>query len=211
MFTIRNEMPRDYAATEALTRSAFYNVYIPGCVEHYLLHVMRSHPDFIPELDFVAECDGKIIGGIQYTKARLTDEDGNEKQILTFGPICVDPAYQRRGCGKQLMAHSFAAARRLDYDTVVIFGSPANYVSSGFVSCKKHNVCAQDGRFPAAMLVCELVSGALDGRRWFYHDSPVMAVSEEDAAAFDAQLSQMEKKRLPSQEEFYIMSQSFLD
>lgn len=93
---------------------------------------------------------------------------------------------------------------------IVIFGRPANYVSSGFKSCKKFNICLEDGSFPAAMMVRELVPGALDGRRWIYHDSPVMAISEEEARLYDDSLERMEKKHLPSQEEFYIMSHSFI-
>ena len=52
---------------------------------------MRSHPDFIPELAFVLELDGKIVGNIMYTKAWLEDENGERKEILSFGPLCVAP------------------------------------------------------------------------------------------------------------------------
>lgn len=207
---IRNEKPEDYQRVEQITRQAFYNMYVPGCVEHYLVHIMRGHEDFIPELDFVLEKDGEVIGNIMYTKAKLTDETGNEKEILTFGPVCVLPQYQRMGYGKLLMEYSFEQAKKLGYDVIVIFGSPSNYVARGFQSCKKYRVCAQGGKYPAAMMVKELVSGALDGRKWEYSDSPVMAISEEDAQRYDDSLEKMEKKHLPSQEEFYILSQSFL-
>ena len=196
---------------ETLTRRAFYNQYIPGCMEHYLVRIMRGHEDFIPELDFVAELDGEIIGNIMYTRAWLTDADGNEKPVLTFGPVCVAPEHQRQGYGKALMEHSFEASRALGYDTVVIFGSPANYVARGFVCCKKHRVSVEGGKYPSAMLVKELVPGVLEGRDWTYRDSPVMAVSEEDALAYDSTLPPMEKHWQPSQEEFYIMSHSFVD
>lgn len=211
MFTIRNERPGDWEAVETLTRQAFYNQYIPGCMEHYLVHIMRRHEDFIPELDFVAELDGEIIGNIMYTRAWLTDAAGTEKPVLTFGPVCVAPEHQRQGYGKALMEHSFEAARALGYDTVVIFGSPANYVARGFVCCKKHRVSVEGGKYPSAMLVKELVPGVLEGRDWTYRDSPVMAVSEEDALAYDSTLPPMEKHWQPSQEEFYIMSHSFVD
>ena len=207
---IRNETKADHRAVEELTRRAFYNLYVPGCVEHYLAHVMREHEDFIPELDFVAELDGKIIGNIMYTKARLVDEDGAEKEILTFGPVCIAPEYQRKGYGKRLMEHSFEQAVRLGYDVIVIFGSPANYVARGFKSCKRYGVCSEDGRFPAAMMVKELVPGVLDGRRRTYHGSPVMEVSEAEAERYDGNFDFMEKKYRPSQEEFFIMSQAFL-
>lgn len=206
--TIRNERPEDHRAVEQLTREAFYNIYIPGCIEHYLVHIMRGHRDFIPELDFVLEKDGRVIGNIMYTKATLTDESGAVKEILTFGPVCVHPDFQRRGYGKMLIERSFQTARGMGYDTVVIFGSPDNYVGRGFKSCKRYNVCLPGGRFPSAMLVKELVCGALDGRKWFYADSPVMAVDEAAARAYDDSLPPMEKKVLPCQESFYIMSRS---
>ena len=91
---IRTEQPEDHNKVEALTREAFYNMYMPGCVEHYLVRLMREHEDFIPELDFVAELDGKIIGNIMYTKAKLTDDNGAVKEILTFGPVSIHPDYQ---------------------------------------------------------------------------------------------------------------------
>lgn len=208
---IRNETEADYKAVEELTRKAFYNQYVPGCTEHYLVHIMRGHEDFIPELDFVAELDGKVIANIMYTKAKLRDEQGTEKEILTFGPISVLPEYQRMGYGKALIEHSFEQAVKLGYDVVVIFGSPVNYVGRGFKSCKRYNICLPSGKFPAAMLVRELQTGALDGRKWFYSDSPVMNVSEEEAQRFDNTLEKMEKKHLPCQEDFYIMSHSFIE
>lgn len=210
MIKIRNEMESDYKAVEDITRKAFYNMYVPGCSEHYLVHIMRGHEDFIPELDFVLELDDRVIGNIMYTKAGLVDEAGEEKEILTFGPVSVAPEYQRMGYGKMLMEHSFKQAVSLGYDVIVIFGSPMNYVSRGFKSCKKFNVCLENGTYPAAMMVKELVPDVLDGRRWVYHDSPVMAISEEEARQYDDTLEKMEKKHLPSQEEFYIMSRSFI-
>ncbi len=208
---IRNEKKEDWELVERITRQAFYNLYVPGCVEHYLVHVMREHEDFIPELDFVLELDGQVIGNIMYTKAKLTDENGTEKEILTFGPVSIHPAYQRMGYGKMLMEHSFQAAIQLGYDTIVILGSPANYVSRGFKCCKKYNVCIENGKYPAAMMVKELIPHILDDHKWLYQDSPVMAISKEEAERYDDTLEPMEKKYLPSQDEFYIMSQAFIE
>lgn len=97
MIEIRNETEADYAVVESITRRAFYNIYMPGCTEHYLVRVMRSHADFIPALDFVLELDGRVIGNVMYTKAWLTDESGAEKEICTFGPVSILPEYQRKG------------------------------------------------------------------------------------------------------------------
>ncbi len=209
-YIIRLETEKDYREVENLTREAFWNVYKPGCDEHYFVHMMRSHPDFIPELAFVIEKDGKIIGNIMYTKAWLEDEEGNIKEILSFGPVCVLPEYQRMKLGKKLIAHSFDVARKMGYDVNINFGNPANYVGSGFVSCKKKNVCMGEGNFPTALLVCELIPGALDGRRWKYIASTAADCCEDTAAveAFDETFPPKEKSRMPSQEEFYIYSHS---
>lgn len=211
MLVIRKEKENDYQIVEEITRRAFYNIYVPGCIEHYLARRLREHEDFIAELDFVAELDGKVIGNIMYTKAKLTDEQGQEKDILTFGPVSIDPEYQRKGFGKKLMDHSFQRAIELGYDVIVIFGSPANYVSSGFKSCKKYHICLNDGKYPAAMLVKELKDGALDGRKWVYAHSPAMNIDEAAALAYDNRLEPMEKKYLPSQDEFYIISHAFVE
>ena len=209
--TIRLETEEDYRAVEELTREAFWNIYKPGADEHYFVHQMRSHPDFIPELAFVLELDGRIIGNIMYTKAWLEDEDGMRKEILSFGPLCVAPEHQRQKLGKLLIEQSFAAARSMGYDVNIIFGDPGNYVSRGFVCCKKKDVCfIVEGNFPTALLVCELVPGALDGRKWMYIPSTAADCCDDTAAveAFDAGFPPMEKRWMPSQEEFYIYSHS---
>ncbi len=205
--TIRNETETDYRAVEELTREAFWNLNFPGCSEHYLIHVLRSHADFIPELDLVAEADGKIVGSIIYSKSKLTDEKGNEKDILTFGPLSVSPEYQRKGIGKALIEHSFIKAAELGYDTVVIFGSPSNYISRGFKSCKKYNV-SLNGYFPTAMLVKELKENALDGRSWNFSESSAFDIDENAAEEFDKTFESKEKVYSKSQEEFFIYSHS---
>ena len=209
--TIRLETKKDYRAVEELVREAFWNIYKPGADEHYYVHQMRNHPDFIPELAFVLEKEGKIIGNIMYTKAWLEDEKGNRKEILSFGPLCVAPAYQRQRLGKILIEHSFDVARKMGYDVNINFGNPGNYVSRGFVSCKKKNVSyIIDGNFPTALLVCELVPNALDGRKWMYIPSTAADCCEDVAAveAFYATFPPKEKAWMPSQEEFYIYSHS---
>ncbi len=207
---IRCEEQTDYHRVEEITRKAFWNLYIPGCNEHYLVHVMRSHTDFLPELDLVIEVDNQIIGNIMYTKTKLIDEAGEEKDILTFGPVCILPEYQRCGYGKKLIAYSFEKAAALGYDVIVIFGNPGNYVSRGFKSCKRYNVCIENGTYPSAMMVKELKPGVLDGRKWVYHQSPVFEIDEQEAERFDEGLKYMEKKYQPSQEEFYIHSHSVI-
>lgn len=210
-YIIRQEQEKDYRAVEELTRRAFWNQNVPGCDEHYLAHMLREHEDFIPQLDLVAEDeDGAIVGNVMYTKSRLVDDQGTELPTLTFGPISVEPACQRQGIGKSLLERSFEIAQGLGHRVIVIFGNPDNYVARGFKSCKRYNVCMGDGTFPAAMLVKELVPGTLDGRRWFFHESPACEMDAAAAEAFDATFPPMKKEFQPSQEEFFIHSSSIL-
>lgn len=205
---IRNEIEQDYRIVENMTREAFWNQYVPGCDEHYVVHVMRKHPDFVPELDFVAELDGRIVGNVMYTKSRLTDENGQEKMILTFGPISVEPAFQRQGISRRMLEASFEKAIEMGYEAIVIFGHPGNYVSRGFKSCKKYNICLENNVYPTAMLVKELKEGFFDGRKWCFHESSACEIDDEEARKFDELFSYKEKKYQTSQEEFYIYSHS---
>lgn len=109
-----------------------------------------------------------------------------------------------------LMEYSFEKAAALGYDAIVIFGNPGNYVARGFKSCKKYNICIENGLYPAAMMVKELGEDVFDGRKWTYYDSPVMQIDEADAQRFDDVLEKMEKRNQPSQEEFYILSSSYV-
>jgi len=210
---IRRERPEEYRAVENIIRDAFWNLYVPGCSEHYFAHMIRQHRDYVPELDLVIEVEGELAGAILYTKSRLVDDNGEEKRILTFGPIAVRSGYQRMGLGKKLMEYSFGEAKKLGYDVIIIFGNPGNYVSSGFVSCKRRNVCLGDGDvFPSALLVKELAEGALDGRRWHFFESNVGECCNDTEAVerFDSEFPPKEKKWQPSQEEFYINSHSMM-
>ena len=211
MTTIRNELPEDYRTVEELTKKAFHNVNFPGCDEHYLAHCLRTHSDFLPELDFVIQTDDRIIGNIMYVKSKLIDENGAQKEVLTFGPLSILPEYQRKGFGKQLLEHSFKKASELGYEAVVIFGNPENYISSGFKSCKKYNVSLDGGVYPVALLVKELKEGALVGKKWVYKESPAYDIDHSAFEEFDSTFPQMEKGYSQTQELFYIYSNSKLN
>lgn len=209
-YIIRLETPADYGEVENLTREAFWNVNFPGCGEHFFVHVMRSHPDFQPQLAFVLEREGRILGNIMYLRAALVDENGKEEPILTFGPLSVLPECQRQGLGKALIEHSLEKASEMGFGAVVIFGNPDNYVARGFRCCQKFNVTLDGSLYPAALLVKELRPGFLDGRKWRYRPSEAEALCQDEEAfnAFEAGFPPKEKGWAPSQETFYILSHS---
>jgi len=207
---IRNEMEKDFRSVEELTREAFWNLHVPGCDEHYLAHLMRNHPDFIKELDFVAEHEGQIIGNIMYTKAWLVDETGQTMEIASFGPVSVLPAYQRKGVGSALIQHTLALALQKGVKGIVIFGHPNDYCKHGFQCAKDFNISGLDGDYPAGMLALELQPGAFGGRAWKFKYSDVYHVDPAAAEAFDKTFPPKEKGYRYTQEIFSIASRSVI-
>ena len=205
---IRNEEEKDYRIVEEMIKKAFWNLSVPGCNEHYFAHQVRESEDYIPELDFVIEEDGKIIGHILYVKAKFIATDGTEKQILSFGPFTIHPDYQRKGYGRKLLNHSFEVAKEMGYDTVAIFGNPENYACYGFRNCKRYNVCLEENVYPVALLVKELEENVLNGKTWKYIESPSHSIDESGFEEFDSTFEQMEKGYSYTQELFYIYSRS---
>ncbi len=207
---IRNETENDYRVVEELTRDAFWNLYFPGCNEHYLVHIMRNHADFLRELDFVAERNGKIVGNIMYTKAWLIDEQGKEMDILCFGPICVLPKYQRKGIGSALINHTKNIAIKNGVKAIVIFGDPHNYCKHGFKCSKDFNISDMNGIYPAGMLTLELEGGALAAHKWKYKYSAVYEIDEKAAEEFDKSFVKKEKGYRYTQEIFSISFRSYV-
>lgn len=207
---IRNESPEDYRAVEELTREAFWNVHVPGCDEHYLVYVMRRHPDFLKEFDFVAVLDGKIVGNIMFTKAYLVNEEGFKLEILTFGPISVLPEFQKKGIGSALIQHSIKKVVSYNYKAVVIEGHPYNYCKHGFVGSKSLNISNSEGKFPYSLMALELEKGCLKNHTWRFYISDVYNLDEKESIEFDKHFPPKEKEFKPSQEEFNIASNAYI-
>lgn len=205
---IRNETPKDYRVVEEMIKKTFWNLSVPGCSEHYFAHKVRENADYIPELDFVMEEDGRIMGHILYVKAKLLATDGTEKEILSFGPFTIHPDYQRKGYGRKLLNHSLDAAKKMGYDAVAIYGNPENYACYGFRNCKRYNVCIEDNIYPVALMVKELEENALSGKNWKYIESPAHQLDESGFEEYDSTFEQMEKQYSYTQELFYIYSRS---
>ncbi len=198
-FIIRNETPADHRAVENLTREAFWNVYRPGCMEHYLVHTFRGDCSFVPELDLVLELDGEIIGHIVYVRSSITADDGRVIPTMTFGPISIAPEYQRKGYGKKLLEHSMEKARELGAGALAITGNIAFYGKSGFVTGKSCGVRYEDDPDAEYFLVAELKPGFLDGVSASFRDPDCYNVDDKEVEEFDRTFPPKEKLRLPGQ------------
>ena len=208
---IRRKKPEDFRTVEEVTREAFWNLYFPGCDEHYLVHMLRDHSDFIPELDFVAELDGRVIGNIMYTRSFVLDDEDNRLDTLTFGPVCVLPEFQHRGVGFALIGKTMELAKSMGEKGIIILGHPYNYCRHGFTNSRDFNISNSEGRFPFGQLACELEKGVFDGRRRRFFCSQVYHLDPADVENFDRQFPEKEKKTGPSQVEFSIAVRAYLD
>lgn len=207
---IRLETIIDYSVVEDLTREAFWNLYAPGCDEHYLSHILRDHKDFIPELDYVAEIDGRIVGSIMYSKASLISDDDGIIPIVSFGPICVHPEHQRKGIGSALIEKTRSVVEKMNLPAIVIYGDPHNYCKHGFKNGIDYNVSNMDGKFPLGLLVLELKPGFFGKKKWKAKQSDVFNYNQEDAIEYDKKFKAKEKKTQYSQEIFKMQIRSFL-
>ena len=199
---IRLETPADYAQTENVVREAFWNVYRPGCLEHYVLHTYRNRPDFVPELDFVLVKGGNIIGQVMYVRTVIEADDGRQIPIMTMGPIGILPAYKRQGYGKMLLDYSMEKAKAMGAGALCFEGNIDFYGKSGFVVASTkgiHYYAEPRSEVVPYFLLKELEEGYLNGVEGVYHTPQGYFVDEAEAEEFDSHFPPKEKRKLPGQ------------
>ncbi len=201
-YIIRLERKDEQREVENLVREAFWNVYRPGCLEHYVLHCLRNASDFIPELNFVMEKDGKIIGQNVFVRAIIKADDGSNIPIATMGPICVAPEFKRKGYGKALLDFSLEQARVFGIKALCFEGNIDFYGKSGFAFASKFGIryhgLPEDA--DSSFFLCkELEDGCLNGISGEYSTPKVYLVDEAAAEEFDKSFPTKEKLRLSSQ------------
>lgn len=201
-YIIRLERKEEYREAENLVREAFWNVYRPGCLEHYVLNQLRSDAAFVPELDFVMEKAGRLIGQNMFMKAVIDADDGRKIPIMTMGPICITPELKRKGYGKILLDHSLEKAAALGCGAVCFEGNIDFYGKSGFTFASKFGIRYHglpEGADASFFLCKEFVPGYLDGITGEYTPPRGYFVNEADAQAFDKLFPYKKREKLPGQ------------
>ena len=201
-FTIRLESKKDHRAVENLIRESFWNVYRPGCSEHYVIHVLRDDPAFIKELDFVMEQNGNLIGQNMFMKTVIHADGGGELPVLTMGPICITPELKRKGYGKALLDYSLQEAAKLGFGAVLFEGNIAFYSKCGFEYARKFGIRYHDlpeGADDSFFLCKELIPGYLDSVTGVYQTPAGYYVKDEEVEEFDKNFPPKEKLKLPGQ------------
>ena len=201
-YIIRLERKEEYRKVEHLVREAFWNVYRPGCMEHYVLHQLREDPAFVPELDFVMEKDGELIGQNMFMRAVIKADDGREIPIMTMGPICIAPEWKRKGYGKILLDHSLEKAAELGCGALCFEGNIDFYGKSGFTFAGDFGIRYHglpEGEDASFFLCRELVPGYLAGVAGEYATPEGYFVDEKEAEEFDRTFPPKEKEKLPGQ------------
>ena len=199
---IRLERKDEHREIENLVRESFWNVYRPGCFEHYVLHTLRDDEAFVPELDFVMEKDGRPIGQNVFVKAKIQSDDGREIPIITMGPICITPELKRKGYGKKLLDYSLEKAAEMGFGAVCFEGNIDFYGKSGFTFASKFGIRYHGlpESADSSFFVCrELIPGYLDGITGEYATPQGYFVDEAAAEEFDKAFPHKEKLKLPGQ------------
>ena len=199
---IRLEKKEEYGKIENLVRESFWNVYRPGCLEHYVLNQLRNDKAFVPELDFVMEQDGKLIGQNMFMHATIKSDDGRDIPIMTMGPICIANDLKRKGYGKILLDYSLEKAKELGCGAVCFEGNIDFYGKSGFTFASEYGIRYHglpEGEDASFFLCKELIPGYLDGITGEYATPAGYFVDEKAAEEFDKQFPQKEKLKLPGQ------------
>ncbi len=200
--TIRLETEADYRRNENLIRESFWNVYRPGCLEHYVIHVLRNDPAFVKELDYVMEKGGELIGQNIFVRTHIDTDDGRKLDVLTMGPICIAPEYKRQGYGKLLLDCTLQKATELGFGAVLFEGNIAFYGKSGFVHASEFGIRYHDlpeGADQSFFMCRELKTGYLDGVTGVYRTPQGYYVDETEAEEFDKQFPPKQKLKLPGQ------------
>ncbi len=201
-YTIRLETEKDYREVENLVREAFWNVYRPGCYEHYVIHVLRGDPAFVKELDFVMEQGGRLIGQNMFMRTCIEADDGRAIPVLTMGPIGISPELKRKGYGKALLDYSLAKAAELGYGAVLFEGNIGFYGKSGFDYARRFGIRYHDlpeGADSSFFLCRELIPGYLDGITGVYQTPQGYYVDAEEVEEFDKDFPPKVKLKLPGQ------------
>ncbi len=203
---IRSEKENDYRTVEELIREAFWNLYIPGCNEHYILHKLRKSGDFIPELEFVAEKEGQIVGQIVYSRGNIKYIQGVEKEVISFGPVSVLPAFQKQGIGSSMIIHTINLARDMGFPAICIYGDPRYYSRFGFRCAEKYEIKTADDKFAVALLVLKLKQGVLNNIPGRFIESSAFEVDENEFTQYDADFPFKERTETDSQREFRLLA-----
>ena len=201
-YTIRPERKEEYREVENLVRESFWNVYRPGCSEHYVIHVLRDDPAFVKELDFVMEKDGKLIGQNIFMKTTIEADDGKTIDVLTMGPIGTAPELKRKGYGKAILDYSLEKAAEMGFGAVLFEGNIGFYGNSGFDYASKFGIRYHDLPEDAdsSFFLCkELIPGYLDGITGVYQTPKGYYVEDADVEEFDKNFPPKEKLKLPGQ------------
>lgn len=199
---IRLERKEEYREVENLVRESFWNVYRPGCLEHYVLNQLRNDEAFVPELDFVMEKDGVIIGQNIFMRAVIKADDGRDIPIMTMGPICIAPELKRQGYGKILLDYSLEKAKEMGCGALCFEGNIDFYGRSGFKYASEYGIRYHglpEGEDASFFLCRELTEGYLDGISGEYATPAGYFVDEAEAENFDMQFPKKEKLKLPGQ------------
>lgn len=193
LIKIKKAGENDFKSTENLTRETFWNLYNPGCSEHFILHNLRKSKSYVKELDLIALNDGEIVGHIISTIAKVVDKQGIEHEVLCVGPFAVSSCLQGKGIGAKLLNHSIAKAKEMGFNGMILFGNPDYYSRFGFVNAQQFGITTKDDQNFDPFMALELCENGLVNTKGAFFEDSAFEFKENELDEFEKQFPPKEK------------------
>ena len=172
--TIRPEEHRDYKSIVSLILRSFQEGtdYSDGTDIIALVEEIRDSKYYIPELSYVAELDGKVVGHFLFSKFPLSPtregghDDETESGIVMLAPVSVHADCFRRGIGTSMLLQGMEKVRELGYRGITVEGNYRFYNRLGFRTSSEYHIYPTSGypmQEPRCMMCQETYEGTLDG------------------------------------------------
>lgn len=153
---IRQENKNDFNEVYLLVKSAFETAEHCDGNEQDLVNSLRNSDASIPELSLVAEIEGKLVGHIMFTEAKVA-----ENIVLVLAPLSVLPENQKQGIGTALMKKAHKIARELGYQYSLVLGSEKYYPRVGYTPAEGFGIEVPEGIASANFMAMKLQPNAV--------------------------------------------------
>ena len=171
--TIRPEEHKDYKSIVALILRSFREGtdYSDGTDIIALVEEIRDSRYYIPELSFVAELDGKVVGHFLFSHFPLsaTEKGGHgegiDSGIVMLAPVSVHADHFRQGVGSTMLKLGIERVKEAGYKGITVEGNYKFYNKVGFKTSSEFGIFPTSGypmTEPRCMMCRETYPGSLD-------------------------------------------------
>lgn len=176
--TIRPEEHKDYKSIVSMILRSFQEEtdYSDGTDIIALVEEIRDSEYYIPELSFVAELNGTIVGHFLFSRFPLSPSkesghgDAANTEIVILAPVSVHADYFHQGIGTAMLTMGIEKVKEMGFKGITVEGNYKFYNKVGFRTSSEYNIFPTSGipmEEPKCMMCQETYKGSLDGIKGF--------------------------------------------